>query len=238
MFGSRRLIIGFVFLFATMITEAQGDSPAQSQNRGFSEIDWGFGVGIGFVDDFSGTPRVKRASLDANGIVRVDERANDGARLVLESHWFFDEKMSLWGSDVHHGPFVTVSGGDENFLDAFGAGYLFGFARPNGSTSWNIGIGVINDREVQVLGDGIEPDMPLEDNETSIRFKTTDKWGAMITFSLGFGLDRESDRSRTPTLSEDEFRELNSEIDLITKKAEADAAQKIYEDAKKKANKE
>lgn len=239
--ASAILLVALVGVSKPLIAqEGEGTTPPGTPDRNsaanppgpFSNVDWGFGVGIGFVDDSSGSPRVITASLDENQIVRVDERGNSSARLMLESHWFFDRTFRLFGSNVHHGPFIAISGGDNNFLDTFGAGYLFGFSKADqGTTSWNIGIGAVNDRDVQTLGDGIQPDMPLPGNETAIRFKKTDKWGAMLLFSLGFGVDR--DDSRIRELSREEQRSLDRKIDLLKKEALRDAAQREYEATKK-----
>src|SRR5438046_116957 len=49
----------------------------------------GFGVGVGAVFDMGGSPRVKSATVDSKGIIRVD--GGDSARVgaILETHYLF-----------------------------------------------------------------------------------------------------------------------------------------------------
>lgn len=172
-----------------------------------------FGVGMAFSVDAGDRDRVRDAQL-VNGIVRVSRGDNVRARLILESHYFFTPEghlparlfgicnpppatatqaardasscrsdQAMWG----WGPFIAVQPGSDNIIDAIGAGLMVGLRRPGeGSQSFNIGVGILYDMDVQLLGDGIFENEPLPDGETEIRFRREAQSGLMVMSSYSF----------------------------------------------------
>ena len=61
-----------------------------------------------------------------------------------------------------------------------------GLRKGQASTSWNIGLGIAADPNVQILGDGIEEGKALPGSETEIRYKEKTQYGAMILFSTSW----------------------------------------------------
>ncbi len=55
-----------------------------------------------------------------------------------------------------------------------------------GKSSFNIGIGLIVDPRSKVLGDGFVENEAPPGSETTVRFRTTDQWGAVLMFSFSF----------------------------------------------------
>ena len=52
--------------------------------------------------------------------------------------------------------------------------------------SFNIGIGVMMDPSVKILGDGISENQPLPLGETTVRTKETSQWGVLFMVSYNF----------------------------------------------------
>ena len=61
---------------------------SQEEGREFAGIK--FGIGISLTHDTGNNDRVESASLDENGVVRVSKDQNDIARIMLETHYFFE----------------------------------------------------------------------------------------------------------------------------------------------------
>ena len=114
--------------------------------------DLGFGIGVSFTFDVGENDRVKDAEV-VDGIVRVTDEENGIPRLVLEAHYFFGEKPNGTSSqNFAHGPFVAIQPGDDDVINAAGIGYMIAFRRDADSKkSWNIGLGLIADPNVQVF---------------------------------------------------------------------------------------
>ncbi len=160
-----------------------------------------FGVALGVIIKAGKRDLVQEASLDANGIVRIDRDNNTTANLILESHYFFTPDLNFLGMksvgprDWGVGPFIAVQPGTENIIQSVGAGLMFGFkrsqiiapdlARDRGD-SFNIGLGVMVNPNAKVLGDGITKNQPLPAGETSVRLRTTTEMGWLVTFSYSF----------------------------------------------------
>ena len=170
-----------------------------------------FGVGMAFSLDLGDRDRVRDAQL-VNGIVRVSRGDNVRARLILETHYFFTPQTDfplfgicnpsrrrsgtqtpspndcasdqpMWG----WGPFIAVQPGSDNIIDAIGAGLMVGLRRPGeGSQSFNIGVGILYDMDVQLLGDGIFENEPLPPGETEIRYRREAQSGLMVMSSYSF----------------------------------------------------
>lgn len=85
------ILLSASFLFASVDTNA-------ADSTDFTGL--GFGVGLSLTVDTGSNDRVKSASL-VNGIVRVEDEDNAIARIMFESHYFFDPKgaMPITGAD-------------------------------------------------------------------------------------------------------------------------------------------
>ena len=146
----------------------------------------GFGLGLSYTQDLGTHNRVKSAEL-VNGVVRVTDEENGIPRIVIETHYFFDQDDSFG-----HGPFIAVQPGDQETINAVSAGYMLSFRRIGKSKadteskivqSWNIGFGVVADANVQTLGDGFKENQAPPPGETEIRYKEQTQYGLMILFS-------------------------------------------------------
>lgn len=180
------LVVSVVmFLFPSFSSYAE-------DTREFAGIN--FGVGISLTHDIGNNDRISSAILDENGIVRVSKDQNDIARIMLESHYFFEPRDSdmnflgiVEGINWGHGPFVSLQPGTNEIIEAIGIGWMIGFRRSkDSSSSWNIGIGYVVDPNVQVFADGIAENAPLPNGETQIRFKETSQHGIFLMASFNF----------------------------------------------------
>ncbi|MEK6762739.1 MAG: hypothetical protein AABY96_08495 [Nitrospirota bacterium] len=163
---------------------------------------WGFGVAIGVVAKAGSRDVIQSATLDPNGIVRVDRDANTTANLLLEGHYFFtpEKRFLPWAFDVAprnwgHGPFVAIQPGTQNIIESIGTGWMFGFKRssliakdtaPGRGDSFNLGFGIMVNPNAQVLGDGIIKNQVLPAGETAVRLKSTTELGWLFVFSYTF----------------------------------------------------
>lgn len=148
-----------------------------------------FGVGISLTADIGSQDRVVKGSV-VNGIVRADQTDNSKARIMLESHYFFTPEKRVFGLEPNMwgvGPFVALRPGSDDIIDAIAFGGMIGFRRAEDSTSsFNIGIGLVIDPNVQILGEGITLNKPLPDGETDIRFRQTSQKGVLGMVSFSF----------------------------------------------------
>jgi len=96
------------------------------------------------------------------------------------------DPQARWG----HGPFVGIQSSDDEIIDSFAFGWMLGFRRPTpkgpSGESFNVGFGLIVDRDVKILGEGIEPDQLLPEGESEIRFRNESRLGALLAFSFSF----------------------------------------------------
>lgn len=147
-----------------------------------------FGAGIAATFDFGGLERVASARV-VNGIVRVEDEDDVAAGLAAEAHFFFEPSGTLLGvnsDDWGHGPFFAVQTGDEELFQTIALGWMIGL-RPSGSSeSFNLGLGIAVNPNVQTLGAGIVRDAPLPVGETEIRYREESQWGAILLFSRTF----------------------------------------------------
>ena len=148
---------------------------------------WGFGLSLGLTFDLGSNDRVREASLDPNGIVRVSDVENVTGRFLLETHHFWE----IGSSGVGIGPFVAIEAGSDPIIQALGGGVMVGFKTSDGGkssrkSSFNIGVGIIYDLNTQILGEGIVANEPLPEGETLIRFQETEQSGLMISSSFSF----------------------------------------------------
>ncbi|MCI5167097.1 MAG: hypothetical protein D3903_13635 [Candidatus Electrothrix sp. GM3_4] len=148
-----------------------------------------FGIALGLTMDVGSNESVESAEV-VNGIVRVTKEENDVPRIMLETHYFFTPDYELWDHDQGEwgvGPFVGIQNGSNEIIEYIGAGVMIGFRRTNQSTdSFNIGLGVVLDPSVKILGDGIEENQLLPTGETAVRYKETSQLGLLAMISYGF----------------------------------------------------
>jgi hypothetical protein len=181
---------------AVFLQFSSGSAFAQSLDVATGKDFLGLGLGVGLslsADRARGKRRVESASV-VNGVVRVSEERNAQARVVLESHYFFEPEGTFFLGKVPakswgHGPFLAVQPGDNEIVSAIGFGWMFGFKRANASRnaeSWNFGFGVMVDPNARVLGDGLEVDKPLPAGEMDVRYKTEAESSLLIIFSFSF----------------------------------------------------
>jgi hypothetical protein len=156
----------------------------ENDDSPISEVLKHFGAGVSLKIDLGDHDRVKRASLDANKVVRVEEDDNAQIRFTLEAH---ATPWRLFGQNTKIGPFVALQMGGEDIIDAMGGGIMISVRRSDEDKlgSVNLGFGVVVDPNVQVLGDGIEANEVLPAGD-SIRFKETVQVGALFLVSFGF----------------------------------------------------
>lgn len=179
------ILLSASFLFASVDTNA-------ADSTDFTGL--GFGVGLSLTVDTGSNDRVKSASL-VNGIVRVQDEDNAIARIMFESHYFFDPKGAMpitgvestrWG----YGPFIAVQSGSDDIIDSIGLGFMLGFKRRDAddtdTSSWNIGIGYVVDPNAQILGDGVKANSALPNGETEIRFKEKAQGGLLLITSFSW----------------------------------------------------
>jgi hypothetical protein len=164
--------------------------------------DFGFGVALGLSWNAYGPDIVNNATIDANGIVRVNTRANTAAGFMLESHYYVlprpkkaDPITGITPPDTRaygFGPFVAAQPGSSQIISAVGAGLMFGWRRPKGVTPSGFGLGFGYEAipAAQVLGSEfvngqkapVGPDgMPLP-----IRYETQDKGSVLFILSVSF----------------------------------------------------
>ncbi len=138
---------------------------------------FGLGVGLSYTINVGKDDRIKSAEV-INGKVRITDEENGIPRVVLEGHYFFNADDGFG-----HGPFIAIQPGDEEIINAAAIGYMIGLRASEASTSWNLGLGIAADPNVQTLGDGLEANKDMPVGETEIRYREQTKYGVMILFS-------------------------------------------------------
>ncbi len=170
-------------LIASTNVQAQAPAPAAPAPDTTATAVWdqfGLGVGISYTMNIGNDDRIKSAEV-VNGKVRVSDEENGIPRIVLEGHYFFDADDGFG-----HGPFIAIQPGDEEIIDTAALGYMIGLRASKETSSWNLGLGIAADPNVQILGDGIEANEELPEGETEIRYKEETKYGVMILFSTSW----------------------------------------------------
>lgn len=172
-----RIVLPVVSLLA-------GASPALAGDNSFAGLK--FGIGLSSTFDTGSRDRVDEAEIDGSGRVRVLKTNNTVARIMLETHYFFQPKDWLGV-----GPFVAVQPGSNEVINALGIGLMFGLRRSDDdSASFNIGIGFSTDPSTKTLGDGFKenelaPTGP-DGAPLPIRYKTVNQKGFLLLASFSW----------------------------------------------------
>ena len=162
-----------------------------------------FGAGIGFMVDLGSQQRVSNATVDSAGVIRGDEEDNLSPKAILETH-IFPWRIELpFGrkTELNFGPYIGVVPGGDKVISAIGGGLMANVRRiaenPEAGTkagepplkqapgSFQLGVGVMVEPGVQVLGSGLQLDQPVPAND-SLRFRDKDILGIQVVFSLGY----------------------------------------------------
>lgn len=143
--------------------------------------DWGIGLSVSTKLGKKGRA-IDEAQL-VNGIVRVTSERDVVPRLMLERHWYLQDKDFLGGMV---GVFVGTSLlGEKKLLDSVSLGLIWGF-KPRGQQKvrHNIGIGLAVEPYSRTLGDGLEINAPLPAGENSIRYKEKNRMAAVVFYTF------------------------------------------------------
>lgn len=177
-----------------------GSAPGSGSASDTLKNDFGFGVALGLSTNVTGADIVNNATIDANGIVRVNTRANTAAGFMLETHYYIWPRPTAamldgtspdtrsWGV----GPFVAAQPGSAQIISAVGAGAMIGFRRPKGTTPSGFGLGLGYEAipAAQVLGNEFVNGQPApvgpNGQPLSIRYETEDKGALLIVLSVAF----------------------------------------------------
>lgn len=161
--------------------DPQAQNDAEEKGKKFFSL--GFGYAIGITVYRQERKSIREAAI-VNGIVRIMEEESTGARLMLESHYFFP--FPLQKEKIGIGPFLALEISGKQF-SKFGAGIMVGFRYNTKTTkSFNIGIGWFHDSNFKKLGDGLNRNQPAPTGEYVIRYKLTGWDGPLFIFSFSF----------------------------------------------------
>lgn len=167
--------------------EAEEKAGARRQFAGIN-----FGVAIGVLMPLYRNTRIEEAVLvpsdpanpDAPKVVRATLRKSVDARLLLETHYFFQPSAyPLFG----WGPVIVVQPGTDEIVEGAGLGMMVGWRRgEKTSDSFNLGLALFMERSVKDLGEGIKEDLPLPAGETEIRYQQKPAVSAVALGSFSF----------------------------------------------------
>ena len=154
----------------------------------------GLKLGLGFaITQNIGTARIETAEV-IDDKVRVTEERNTGVHAVGEIHRFTSKDTGTcteddatgcarWG----HGPFFSLQTGNNDVIEAAGLGYMVGFRQnEDKAQSLNIGLAIVADPSVKVLGDGVNENEKPPGAEKTARLKKTSGWSIAAVVSFGF----------------------------------------------------
>jgi hypothetical protein len=184
---------------AVMQPETAGAPSAGASSASSILKNLGFGVGLGVRWNIIGPRIVSDATVDANGIVRVNTRSDTTAGLVLEMHYFpykpGNATAHHWCAQCGIGPFVGVEAGENNqVISAVGGGLMVGWKlKPddeNSRTGFGLGLGYAAIPAAKTLGDEFvdrqaAPKGP-DGKPLPIRFETRDKGSLLFMLSFTF----------------------------------------------------
>ena len=173
------------------------------QDNAVSDLMKNFGAGIGVTIDTGTRSRIDDATVDVNGVVRVNKKSNNAARFFLEAHALSLLKKDSKGTKVADstagertpsrafGPFAALQLGGDQVIQSLGAGLMYGWrgANPDAKGSFNFGLGYVLDPAVKVLGDEFKENQPAPKDAAGkplpIRYATKDKGAILLLVSFG-----------------------------------------------------
>jgi hypothetical protein len=169
---------------------------------------FGFGVGLALEWNILNPPIINDATVDANGIVRVNTRANTSPSLLLEMHYI---AKKFRNGDQGFGPFVAVQpGGNNQVMSSVGTDILYDWklstvtkkdgtvntdkADANGDNAsrkgFGLGFGYASIPAAKTLGDEFVPNTKApvgpDGKPLAIRFETRDKGSIIMLLSFTF----------------------------------------------------
>jgi hypothetical protein len=170
-------------------TDSGSSIPSSSSGAQSFLQSMGFGVALALQWNILAPDIVNDASIDANGIVRVNTRANTGPGFMLEGHALPWSK-GQWG----FGPFVAVQpGGSSQIISSVGAGFMADFklsTDPKNKQGFGLGFGYASIPAAKTLGDEFVPNQPAPTGPGGtplpIRFETRDKGAVLFVLSFTF----------------------------------------------------
>lgn len=154
------------------------------------------GAGLALTVDGGNHDRIDAATLDPNGIIRVQEDSNVRARFMGEIHFalscenaalLIEGKKRCNPTERSGGLFIAVQPGSDNIIEGVGLGWMLRLPDKLFDRALNIGLGVFVDENVKILGDGLNPNTTLPAGETEIRFRNSDQTGLLLMVSLDIG---------------------------------------------------
>jgi len=151
----------------------------------------GFGVALSLQWNILNPPIINDATIDANGIVRVNARANTSPGFMLEMHYLpVKWKQGLTG----FGPFVAVQpGGNNQIISSVGAGDMIDWkvgSDPSGRKGFGLGFGYASIPVAKTLGDEFVPNQSApvgkDGKSLPLRFETRDKGSVLLVLAFTF----------------------------------------------------
>jgi len=162
--------------------------PGSGAAAGSTLQNLGFGVALSLQWNVFTPNIVNDASVDANGIVRVNTRSNTNAGFMLEMHYLVHQ----WsGNKIGTGPFVAAQPGSDQILSAVGAGWMIDWkVDATSRKGFGLGLGYAARPSSKTLGNEFVDGKPAPVNASGqplpIRFETRDKGSVLAVLSFTF----------------------------------------------------
>ena len=181
------MVLGLTALFAASAS-AQAAAQADPDLKKL-----GFGVAVDFKWNIFSPDMVAEASIDSQGIVRVDKRVNTSAGFSLEMHTFIIQGGSMLAKDRTTelkqwgmGPFVMIQPGTEQIIHSVGMGWMFGWRLNDAGQAFTLGFGYAAIPSAKVLGSEFVEGQPAPPGTTAIRYQTRDKGSVLALVGFSF----------------------------------------------------
>ncbi len=175
------------------LTAAIGKNKAKEEGDGTMKF-YGLNFGIAPTVLFGGPEEVRSATIVDQGgtpVVHVTESRDATTAVLLETHYFFQLPdsdifgLTKWG----FGPFLGVQVSEDDVLQGIGFGAMVGFRyNEESSRSFNIGLGMFLDEDVQTLASGFSDGAAPPGGETQVRYDKEDAWRGALMFSFAWGI--------------------------------------------------
>ncbi len=153
-----------------------------------------YGVSLGIAPSilFGGPEEVRSAEIVDQGgtpVVHVTESRENSTAILLEAHYFFQPSKILDTYEWGFGPFLGVQVSEDDVLQGIGFGAMVGFRyAEDSSRSFNIGLGMFLDEDVQTLASGFSDGAAPPGGETQVRYDKEDAWRGALMFSFAWGI--------------------------------------------------